>query len=142
MKRLLLALALLCAPLPALAAGYVGIVPSKPVATPVAGTSTALVVCTGPCALSTFQISADSTLSGADWWVLIYDATSDPGNGTPPSTLRKCFRITSGTAAPGATYGPAAPRFETGIVIVVSSTGCGTETQSNHAFIGADYVPG
>jgi hypothetical protein len=85
--------------------------------------------------LYSFEVSADSTLSGAAWWILIFDAATDPGNGAV--TPRKCYAQVSGaTSASYAWFTPIA--FTTGIVIVVSTTGCYTETQSAHAFISGD----
>ena len=85
--------------------------------------------------LYSFEVSADSTLSAAAWWILIYDATADPGNGTV--TPLKCYAQASGVTS--ASYAWLTPiNFKTGIVIAVSTTGCYTETQSAHAFISGD----
>jgi hypothetical protein len=85
--------------------------------------------------LYSFEVSVDSTLSAAAWWILIYDALADPGNGTVAP--RKCYAQVSG--ATSASYAWLNPiHFTTGIVIVVSTTGCFTETQSAHAFISGD----
>ena len=85
--------------------------------------------------LYSFEVSADSTLSAAAWWILIFDAASDPGNGGV--TPRKCYAQVPGSTS--ASYIWTVPiSFSTGIVIVASTTGCYTETQSAHAFISGD----
>ena len=85
--------------------------------------------------LYSFEVSADSTLSAAAWWILIFDSASDPGN--VAVTPRKCYAQPAGVTS--AAYAWTVPvAFTTGIVIVVSSTGCYTETQSAHAFISGD----
>lgn len=111
-----------------------GLTPS-PLA-PALATSQVIETCpTGGCNLYSFEVSADSTLSAAAWWILIFDATSDPGNGSV--TPRKCYAQVSG--ATSAAYAWTFPiHFTTGIVIVVSTSGCFTETQSAHAFISGD----
>lgn len=83
-----------------------------------------------------FNVSADSTLSGAAWWVMIYDATSAPGDGTVAPA--KCYALPSGATSISAAF-PAPTAFTTGMVIGVSTTGCFTKTASTHAFIGAGY---
>lgn len=85
--------------------------------------------------LYSFEVSADSTLSAAAWWILIFDATSDPGNGAV--TPRKCYAQVSGATSAAYAF-PTPITFANGIVIVVSTTGCFTETQSAHAFISGD----
>ena len=42
-----------------------------------------------------FEISADSTLSAAAWWIMVFDATSAPSNGAV--TPAKCYALPSGT---------------------------------------------
>lgn len=86
-------------------------------------------------ALLSFEVSADSTLSGAAWWVMIFNATSAPSDGSV--TPAKCYALPSGaTAFTGAFPNPAV--FSTGITIVASTTGCFTKTASAHAFISGD----
>lgn len=87
--------------------------------------------------LKTFEVSADSTLSGAAWYVFVYDATTDPSDGAV--TPVKCYSQTSGTTQMGGTLGPGGTNYTIGIVIGVSTTGCFTQTSSTHAFIAADY---
>ena len=108
---------------------------STPSATP--ALATALVVKASGGTLYTFQVSADSTLSGAAWWVMILNSTTDPGNGAVVPI--KCFAASSGTPALGGTFASGGIYFPKGITIVVSTTGCFTETQSAHAFIAADW---
>lgn len=85
--------------------------------------------------LYSFQVSADSTLSAAAWWIMIFDATSLPSNGAV--TPAKCYAMPSG--ATSASYGWNSPvAFATGITIGVSTTGCFSLTASVHAFISGD----
>lgn len=85
--------------------------------------------------LYSFEVSADSTLSAAAWWIMIYDATSAPVDGAV--TPKKCYAMSSGTTS--ASYGWNSPVvFATGITIGVSTTGCFTKTASTHAFISGD----
>lgn len=86
--------------------------------------------------LYSFEISADSTLSGAAWWVMIFDATSAPADGAV--TPAECYAMPSGaTNISGEFVAPAS--FANGIVIVASTNGCFTKAASVHAFIGATY---
>lgn len=86
--------------------------------------------------LFSFEVSADSTLSAAAWWIMIFDATALPSNGTVTAT--KCIAMpANATAFSGGFTVP--ERFATGIVIGVSTTGCFSLTASVHAFIGAGY---
>jgi hypothetical protein len=86
--------------------------------------------------LTGFAVSADSTLSGAAWWLMVFDATSLPGDGAVTPAL--CYAYPSGTTS--ASYGFTAPvSFTTGIVLGVSTTGCFSKTASTHAFISAAY---
>lgn len=86
--------------------------------------------------LYSFEISADSTLSAAPWYAIIYNAASLPANGAV--TPAKCFGpfpinttvFTQGFTSP--------IPFTTGITIGVSTTGCFTQTASVHAFISGD----
>jgi len=96
-----------------------------------------LVVNSGAASLYSFEVSADSTLSGAAWWVMVYDATSAPADGAV--TPAKCYAMPSGATLLSASFGPGPITFSTGIVIGVSTTGCFTKTASTHAFISGDY---
>lgn len=87
--------------------------------------------------LYSFEVSADATLSGAAWYVMIFDATALPSNGA--ITPAKCYSQASGTTQMGGTFAAPGVAFATGIVIGVSTTGCFTQTASVHAFIAADY---
>jgi hypothetical protein len=90
---------------------------------------------TAPTNLYSFEVSADSTLSAAPWWIMIYDATSAPADGA--ITPLKCYAMASGaTSFSAAWMTPIAAA--TGIVIGVSTTGCFTKTASSHAFISGD----
>jgi hypothetical protein len=86
--------------------------------------------------LFSFEVTADSTLSAAAWWLMIYDAAAAPSDGAV--TPAKCYEFPVGTAS--WSYGFASPvAFTTGITLSVSTTGCFTKTASAHAFIAADY---
>lgn len=127
---------------PTIAAGN-GVVPA-PSSEALAGLST--VACSALCAnqiikgsagnIYSFNVSADATLSGAAWWVMIYNATTAPGDGTV--TPAKCYAMPSGTTSYSAAF-PVPVALGTGITIGVSTTGCFTKTASTHAFISGDY---
>lgn len=85
--------------------------------------------------LYSFEVSADATLSGAAWWVMVYDATSAPADGAV--TPAKCYALPSGTTSYSAAF-QMPIRLATGITIGVSTTGCFTKTASVHAFISGD----
>jgi hypothetical protein len=84
-----------------------------------------------------FEVSADSTLAAAIWYVIVFDATSLPANGA--ITPAKCYQQPAGQTQMGGTFGPGGTTMGTGITIGVSTTGCFTQTASIHAFIAADY---
>lgn len=86
--------------------------------------------------LYSFNVSADSTLSGAAWWIMIFNSTTLPGDGTV--TPAKCYAMSSGTTSYSAAF-PTPVAFTTGIVIGVSTTGCFTKTASVHSFISGDF---
>lgn len=88
-------------------------------------------------ALYSFEVQADATLSGAAWYVMIFDATSLPADGTV--TPAKCYAQPSGTTQMGGTLAAGGATFGTGIVIGVSTTGCYTKTASTHAYIAGDF---
>lgn len=110
---------------------------STPPVTPVATAALAanLVLSATAANLHSFNVSADSTLSAAAWWVMIYNAASAPADGAV--TPIKCYALTSGTTSVGGAF-VAPVAFSTGIVIGVSTTGCFTKTASTHAFISAE----
>lgn len=83
-----------------------------------------------------FEVSADSTLYAAPWYVMIFDATSAPADGAV--TPRKCYeQYTNNPSAAQIFTSPL--QFTTGIVIVVSTTGCFNKTASTHAFISGEF---
>ena len=85
--------------------------------------------------LYSFEVSADSTLSSAAWWIMIYNATTAPADGTV--TPSKCYAQVSGATSAAYAW-PVPINFTTGIVVGVSTTGCFTKTASSHAFISGD----
>lgn len=85
--------------------------------------------------LYSFEVAADSTLSAAAWWIMIYNATSAPGDGAV--TPLKCYAMPSGTTSFAAAF-PTPVAFSTGITIGVSTNGCFTKAASTHAFISGD----
>lgn len=87
--------------------------------------------------LYAFNISADPTLSGAAWWLMIFNATSAPADGAV--TPAKCYAFPSGTTSYSASWGIIPLYLGTGITLVVSTTGCFTKTASAHAFLSGDY---
>lgn len=93
------------------------------------------VICGGACQLTGFNVSADSTLSGAAWWLMIYNATSAPADGAV--TPAKCYAAPSGTTSLSGAF-TAPLNLTTGAVLGVSTTGCFTKTASTHAFISGD----
>ncbi len=95
-----------------------------------------LVVLGAPGSLFSFNVTADSTLAAAAWWIMIYDATTAPGDGAV--TPAKCYGVPLGTTSVSGAF-PAPVSFATGIVIGVSTTGCFVKTASTHAFISGDH---
>lgn len=85
--------------------------------------------------LYSFEVSADSTLSAAAWWIMLYNATSAPVDGAV--TPLKCYALPSGATSYAAAF-PVPVAFSTGITIGVSTAGCFTKTASTHAFISGD----
>lgn len=90
-----------------------------------------------PVTLCSFNVSADSTLSAAAWWVMIYDAATAPADGAV--TPVKCYAMTAGTTSYNAGFSGGAIKFRTGIVIGVGTNGCFTKAASTHAFISGDF---
>lgn len=77
-----------------------------------------------------------SVTSGATpGYALVLNATSDPGNGA--ATPIKCYALPASSTL-AVSFGNIPGVFSTGIVIVFSTTGCFTETQSATAFISGD----
>jgi hypothetical protein len=85
--------------------------------------------------LYSFEVAVDTTLSVAPWWIMLYNATSAPGDGAV--TPLKCYAMPSNTTQYSAAFNIPV-RFSTGITIGVSTTGCFTKTASTHAFISGD----
>lgn len=88
--------------------------------------------------LYSFNVAADSTLSAAAWWVMIYNATSAPADGAVAPV--KCYSVPSGGSAISGSFGAGGVTFSTGIVIGVSTNGCFTKAASTHAFISGDAL--
>lgn len=99
--------------------------------------ASSLVVKGSPGQLFSFEVQADSTLSAAAWWIMIYNATAVPADGAV--TPFKCYAISSGTPQAGGTFGAGGIAFSSGIVIAVSTAGCFTQTSSAHAFLAGDF---
>lgn len=88
--------------------------------------------------LTSFEANADATLCAANWWVMIFDATTIPSNGTV--TPAKVFQVNAGICQTGAVMDPGGAAVTTGAVVAVSTTGPFTLTASAHAFIGAGHL--
>lgn len=86
--------------------------------------------------LYSFEVAADSTLSAAAWWIMIFNATSLPSDGAV--TPAKCYAMPLGTTSYAGAF-PFPARFGTGITIGVSTNGCFTLAASVHAFISGDF---
>src|ERR1035437_6369553 len=69
-------------------------------ATPIACTALCanLVVKASAGTLYSFEVSADSTLSAAAWWIAIYNATSAPADGASQTPI-KCYAAPSGSTS-------------------------------------------
>jgi hypothetical protein len=109
-------------------------------ATPVSCTALCanLVVKASAGTLYSFEIAADSTLSGAAWWEMVYNATSAPADGAGQTPL-KCYAAPSGTTTFNGSFTSGGIAASTGITIGVSTTGCFTKTASTHAMISGDF---
>lgn len=114
--------------------GTVSLAPTTSVQS--AALASSLVVHSGASNFYSFNVSADSTLSGAAWWIMVFNATSAPADGAV--TPVKCYALPTGATGASGSF-PSPVTFSTGIVISVSTTGCFTKTASTHAFISADY---
>lgn len=88
--------------------------------------------------LFSLDITADSTLSAAAWYVMVHDATSAPAAGAV--TPAKCYGLPAGTTTWTASWPAGGLTMATGIAVTVSTTGCFTQTDSAHAFISGDYL--
>jgi hypothetical protein len=119
-----------------LATNSPGIIPA---ATPISCSALCanLVVKASAGTLYGFEVAADSTLSGAAWWVMVYNATSAPADGSV--TPLKCYAAPSGATTFNGSFTATGITASTGIVIGVSTTGCFTKTASAHAMISGDY---
>lgn len=84
-----------------------------------------------------FEVQADSTLSAAAWWIMIYNASSVPADGAV--VPYKCYSVASGTTQAGGTFGAGGVALSNGIVIAVSTAGCFTQTSSAHAYIAGSF---
>lgn len=93
------------------------------------------VIKAAPGNLYSLDVSADATLSAAAWWIMIYNLTAAPVDGTV--TPAKCYAMPAGVPSYSAAWNVPV-YFSTGIVIGVSTTGCFTKTESTHAFISGD----
>lgn len=106
-----------------------GIVPTS---TTVVASS--LVAKASPGNLHGIVVTADSTLSAAAWWVMVFNATSLPSNGT----VTPAFVWAVPQGALSLTVGFDIPAYlGTGAVIGVSTTGPYSLTASAHAAISA-----
>ena len=92
-----------------------------------------LVVASAPANLYHFEVMGDSTLYASEWWIMVFDAVSDPGGGAVTPAL--CYDMPALTRGYEQTFANP-PGFSTGIVISVSTTGCYTETNSTHMAFG------
>ena len=138
MKKLLLALLLLFAPMEAYAApsgANNGAVNKRTVA--LANNLVLRTTCNQNCVLTSFEVSQDGTLSAAPWTILIFDATTAPVDGAV--TPAKCYTVPTGTTSFTAAFN-IPPIFLNGIVIAVSTNvSCFTQTSPvAHAFISGD----
>jgi hypothetical protein len=88
--------------------------------------------------LYSFEVAADSTLSGAAWWVMIFNATSAPADGAVAPA--KCYPLSSGQTGYAGAFAAGGVSFTTGITIAVSTTGCFSKTSSAHAHISGDFL--
>jgi hypothetical protein len=126
LKKIIIAAALLW---PAIAHAQAVI----PASTPALASS--LIVKASAGVLYGFEVAADSTLSSAPWFVMVFDSATVPADGAVQPS--KCFAMPSG--APGfATIFTLPISLIAGITIVTSSTGCFTLTASPHAYLSGD----
>ena len=128
-KRFLLALLLL---MPSVAFADQQWAPIPPVVSGSAGSNLVVKAACDPaigCRLIDFQVTG--TVAG---YVLVFDAASAPADGAV--TPAKCFQVPVGTT--GIQWAANPLKFSTGIVLVMSTTGCFTKTASATAFFSAE----
>lgn len=82
-----------------------------------------------------YGLSATTSLTSA-WYLLLYNATSAPADGAV--TPIKCYAVPAGSQSLAASWGSIPARFSTGIVAVLSTTGCFTQTASATGFISGE----
>jgi hypothetical protein len=82
-----------------------------------------------------FDVAADSTLSGAAWWIMVFNSATVPADG--PVTPAKCYAQAPMVTGLTTTFKMPISLID-GIVIATSTTGCFTKTASPHAFISGD----
>lgn len=99
------------------------------------------VQCTAACASigasgahNLYGINFSATVTG---WLLVYDATTCPANGTV--TPLRPYAYTTANATVAISQGDIPRAFATGIIACFSTTGPYTATASTTAFIGLDY---
>lgn len=125
----LIAWALSIAPAQAVAATIWGGPAFKPSAGSAVATSRVLKPSSG--LLFGFNVTSGASAG----YVLLLDAAADPGNGAV--TPKKCFVLGANTSMTA--FWDAVPiAFTNGIVVIFSTTGCFTETQSATAFISGE----
>lgn len=92
------------------------------------------VVCSADCRLYGFL----ATTGASAGYVLIFDATSAPSDGTV--TPKLCYSVPA-TSTVAASWGDIPAQFTTGLTIVFSTTGCYTKTVSATAFFSVQVKP-
>lgn len=81
-----------------------------------------------------YGISASATVTG---WVLVYDATSCPANGTV--TPKKAYAYTAANSTIGISWSDSPMVVSTGVAVCFSTSGPYTATSSTTAFLSVDY---
>lgn len=133
MKRILLAALLL---MPAIAFGQTVWGPIPAVKSSSAETSHVIKsTCdsVAGCRLVDFSV----TSGAASGFVLVLDATADPGNGSVAPV--KCFQMGANSTI-GVSWAANPLKLTNGVVLVFSTTGCFTETQSATAYFSAEAL--
>jgi hypothetical protein len=101
-------------------------------------TNASVLVCDSqPGTLVDFSATVNSTVYASTWYLLGINAASNPGSGAVTPIL--CQQVPAGQPT---VNGTTAKFFATGIVLMVSSTGCFTATQAsagNVVFIAGSY---
>lgn len=122
--------------------------PSSVVVTPQTGQSSAISPClagssAGVCILKTTAANfygAVMTAGATPLWMEVFNATTEPADGATTAGvaaggLQDCVIVPANTSV-AISYGSGPPEFfNTGIVVVASSTACATKTKSVTAFI-------